>query len=348
MILIFPLCVLLVYVVLAAQYESWSLPLGVILIVPMTLLSAIAGVWLTGGDNNVFTQISFLVLAALACKNAILIVEFARQRENEGESRRAGHSRRLPRPAAAGADDVGGLHHGRRRRWCSRPAPAPRSARRWASRCSPACSASRSFGLFLTPVFYVMVGRRRGAVVASIAARGAGPRRRRGGELIMRTPVHRRWCCPLSCRDAACGRPYEAPAPSPRRHERTRIPRCSSRSRTTRGGGVSSTTRCWSSWKTTALRANHDVRVAVARVDQARAVFDDVELDRLPTVIAGGSVDRREQAVPGFTDEPIRTTTYRAGFDAFWEIDLFGGVRSAVQRRPPTPRASRRRSRTCA
>jgi gold/copper resistance efflux pump len=79
--------VLLVYDVLASQYESWSLPLTVILIVPMTLLSAIAGVWLTGGDNNVFTQISFLVLAALACKNAILIVEFARQQEIEGKSR---------------------------------------------------------------------------------------------------------------------------------------------------------------------------------------------------------------------------------------------------------------------
>jgi multidrug efflux pump len=84
MLLVFPLCVLLVYVVLAAQYESWTMPITVLLIVPMTLLSALAGVWLTGGDNNVFTQISFLVLAALACKNAILIVEFSRQREHEG------------------------------------------------------------------------------------------------------------------------------------------------------------------------------------------------------------------------------------------------------------------------
>jgi multidrug efflux pump len=88
MLFVFPLCVLLVYVVLAAQYESWTLPLSVILIVPMSVLSAIAGVWLTGGDNNVFTQISFLVLAGLACKNAILIVEFARHREEQGDDRR--------------------------------------------------------------------------------------------------------------------------------------------------------------------------------------------------------------------------------------------------------------------
>jgi multidrug efflux pump len=86
MLFVFPLCVLLVYGVLAALYESWSLPITVLLIVPMTLFSAIAGVWLTGGDNNVFTQISFLVLAGLACKNAILIVEFAKQREAEGDS----------------------------------------------------------------------------------------------------------------------------------------------------------------------------------------------------------------------------------------------------------------------
>jgi multidrug efflux pump len=87
MIVIFPLCVLFAYLVLAAQYESWALPLVVILIVPMTIMCALAGVWMTNGDNNIFTQISFLVLAALACKNAILIVEFARQQEDEGVGR---------------------------------------------------------------------------------------------------------------------------------------------------------------------------------------------------------------------------------------------------------------------
>jgi len=86
-IFVFPLCVLLVFLVLAAQYESWSLPLVIILIVPMCLLSAIAGVWLTRGDNNVFTQIGLLVLVGLACKNAILIVEFARDLERQGRDR---------------------------------------------------------------------------------------------------------------------------------------------------------------------------------------------------------------------------------------------------------------------
>ena len=80
-----------------------------------------------------------------------------------------------------------------------------------------------------------------------------------------------------------------------------------------------------------ALAANHDIRQAVARVDQARAIFDDVALDRYPTAGVGASVDVREQATPGFTDEPLRTNTYRVGLEAFWEIDLFGGVRSAVR-----------------
>ena len=82
---IFPICVLLAFLVLVAQYESWSLPLVVILIVPMCLLCALAGVWLTHGDNNVFTQIGLIVLVGLACKNAILIVEFAREREAAGD-----------------------------------------------------------------------------------------------------------------------------------------------------------------------------------------------------------------------------------------------------------------------
>ncbi|HSN32620.1 MAG TPA: efflux RND transporter permease subunit, partial [Ideonella sp.] len=84
--LVFPLAVLLVFLVLAALYESWTLPLAVILNVPMALLAAIGGVRLLHGDNNIFTQISLVVLVGLAAKNAILIVEFAQELERRGRS----------------------------------------------------------------------------------------------------------------------------------------------------------------------------------------------------------------------------------------------------------------------
>ncbi|MFV3073344.1 efflux RND transporter permease subunit [Niveispirillum fermenti] len=83
---VFPISVLLVFLVLAAQYESLTLPLAILMIVPMSLMSALAGVWLTGGDNNIFTQIGFMVLVGLSAKNAILIVEFARELEMHGRT----------------------------------------------------------------------------------------------------------------------------------------------------------------------------------------------------------------------------------------------------------------------
>src|SRR5208282_6456876 len=86
--LIFPLAVVFVFLVLAAQYESWALPLAVILVVPMCILGSLTGVWVTKGDINIFTQIGFVVLVGLASKNAILIVEFAKHKREAGLSRR--------------------------------------------------------------------------------------------------------------------------------------------------------------------------------------------------------------------------------------------------------------------
>jgi len=84
---LFPLAVLFVFLTLAAQYESWVLPLAIILIVPLCLLFSIIGIWFRGMDNNILTQIGFIVLVGLACKNAILIVEFAKAEEDAGKDR---------------------------------------------------------------------------------------------------------------------------------------------------------------------------------------------------------------------------------------------------------------------
>jgi multidrug efflux pump len=154
--IVFPICVLLVYLVLSAKYESLYLPLVVILIVPMCLLSAICGVWISGGDNNIFTQIGFFVLVGLACKNAILIVEFARKLEIDGRETlsaaiEAARLRLRPILMTSFAFIMGVI-----------PLVASAGAGAEMRRAMGVAVFSGMlgvtfFGLFLTPVFYVIV-----------------------------------------------------------------------------------------------------------------------------------------------------------------------------------------------
>jgi multidrug efflux pump len=178
--LVFPLCVLFVFLLLAAQYESFSLPLAIILIVPLSLLAALAGVLLVKGDNNVFTQIGFLVLVGLACKNAILIVEFAKHNEDQGMSPveaalEAARLRLRPILMTSFAFIMGVL-----------PLVIASGAGAEIRRAMGVAVFSGMlgvtvFGLFLTPVFYVLIRRfvRRGTPAAvppaSHAAASAAP-----------------------------------------------------------------------------------------------------------------------------------------------------------------------------
>ena len=137
---VFPICVLFVFLVLAAQYGSWSLPFAVILIVPMCLLAATIGVRIMGQDVNILTQIGFVVLVGLAAKNAILIVEFARDIELAGRDRlqaviEACRLRLRPILMTSFAFILACC------RWSFHPVRDRKCVRRSGSPCSSACSA---------------------------------------------------------------------------------------------------------------------------------------------------------------------------------------------------------------
>jgi multidrug efflux pump len=163
---IFPLCVLFVFLVHSAEYESWSLPLAIIGIAPVCLPFALLGVWLRGMDNNLVTQIGFVVLIGLAAKNAVLIVEFSKQQEEEGKDRfeaaiEACRLRLRPILMTSFAFILGVLPLARATGTGRRDAPGARDGRLLGM------LGVTIMGLFLTPTFYVVLrgltARRRGA-----------------------------------------------------------------------------------------------------------------------------------------------------------------------------------------
>ncbi|MBY0427662.1 MAG: efflux RND transporter permease subunit [Alphaproteobacteria bacterium] len=154
--LVFPLCVMFVFLVLAAQYESVSLPLAVILIVPMCLLCAITGVWIMGKENNIFTQIGFIVLVGLSCKNSILIVEFARELEIQGKgiveaAIEACHLRLRPILMTSFAFIMGVIP------LATSTGAGAEMRRDMGVAVFSGMLGVTFFGLFLTPVFYVLI-----------------------------------------------------------------------------------------------------------------------------------------------------------------------------------------------
>ncbi|MBI5818775.1 MAG: multidrug efflux RND transporter permease subunit [Verrucomicrobia bacterium] len=323
---IFPFCVLMVFLVLAAQYESWSLPLAIILIVPMCLLFAILGIWARGLDNNLFTQIGLVALMGLACKNAILIVEFAKQIQDTGKNRieaaiEASRLRLRPILMTSLAFAFGVL-------------PMMLSAGAGAEMRRSIGTAVfwgmlgvTFFGIFLTPVFYVVIRavleRRKKTLNKSPHAHGAAALLITGlllGSLLTGCAVGPNHQEPETKTNAAFGNAVQPNV------------------------ATNQTAITW--WRSfndpklnvlidQALIANHDLRIATDRVREARALRTVTLLNLAPIVHADASYTRSQSSADSLP-MPIERDQrqlglYNGGFDATWELDIFGRLRRSVE-----------------
>jgi multidrug efflux pump len=327
---IFPLCVLMMFLVLAAQYESWSLPLAIILIVPMCLLFAIFGVWLRGLDNNLFTQIGLVVLMGLACKNAILIVEFAKQLQDAGRSRTeaAIESSRLrlrPILMTSFAFTFGVIPL-----MLSRGAGAEMRVSIGTAVFFGMLGVT-FFGVVLTPVFYVVI---RGALERKKpVAKGALPNAAASAGTVVLLLVGASSTFLLS--GCAAGPNFHPP--------KTEVSAAFANGSQTNMAPAPTAVTWWQGFNDPQLNSlvaqavtnNPDLRIATAHVLEARALRSGAIADLFPVASANAgwtkslaSQDSEPVSVPRSERE---FSLYNAGFDATWELDFFGHVRRGIQ-----------------
>ncbi|MDB6022303.1 MAG: hypothetical protein JWQ04_2160, partial [Pedosphaera sp.] len=334
----YPLCLLLVFLVLAAQFESFRLPLAIILIVPMCLLFAITGVWLKGGDNNIFTQIGLIVLVGLACKNAILIVEFAKHKQDdEGLSPfqavvEASRLRLRPILMTSIAFIAGVfplvVAHG---------AGAEMRQAMGVAVFSGMIGVTL-FGLFLTPVFYVTLmklGFKKKAAAVPLAKGPALGSHGAVAGIVVAAALFLVGSANAGL--LTVGPDYNPPVNSvPANYKAFELGAWK------QGRPLDNMPRgnWWEIFADTnlnilesqALSANQDVKAAVARVDQARATARVARGEFFPNVNFDPSFTRQRfspNQVPSFGN--ITANTFNTPLDLSYEVDLWGRVRRGFE-----------------
>ncbi len=341
---IYPLCILLVFLVLAAQYESLRLPLAIILVVPLCLLFAIAGVWLSGGDNNIFTQIGLIVLVGLACKNAILIIEFAKQKQDEGappvEAAIEACRLRLRPILMTSIAFIAGVF----------PLVISTGAGAEMRRAMGVAVFSGMigvtlFGLFLTPVFYVVL-MKLGVKTASPksaptspatpgrvepALSGAGT----AGTVLLVVAGSLLFAGFTVAGSLTVGPDYQRPTNAMPREFRDGPTWKESAPSDNLAKG-----RWWETFGDSALNClvegattnNPSLRGALARYDQARAVARVIRSEWLPILELNPEGKRERFSANQVPDFNItQAATLRAPLDVSYEIDLWGRVRRSFQ-----------------
>jgi NodT family efflux transporter outer membrane factor (OMF) lipoprotein len=329
---IYPLCILLVFLVLAAQFESFRLPLAIILIVPMCLLFAIAGVWLKGSDNNIFTQIGLIVLVGLACKNAILIVEFAKQKQDHGmtpfDAAIEACRLRLRPILMTSIAFIAGVF----------PLVVARGAGAEMRQAMGVAVFSGMigvtlFGLFLTPVFYVVLmklgwahkpahkpiltGAAGATAIAIIAL------------MISSASAHAGWF--------KVGPDYKKPATTAPQSYKAEELGSWKEGRPLDNVGKGNWWEIFGDNELNALEgkalgANQELRAAIARVDQSRATARVARGDLLPSLTLDPSWIRQRYSPnqdPSFG--AITASTFSTPLDLSYEVDLWGRVRRGFE-----------------